>query len=218
MNIYKNDLQGPAQGANFRRFWILSVLSGVEKAGASPMGIRQFNLLAYFANSVSRCYEIEPLDPTILKEKTGPLYPQLLWDLDRLVGMRLVRVANLVMAPKGGTKSVSYAITLEGIERLAMCTEISEEMLSVKRSLENAALAFCRSRRGISNESLQQKDANFADSKFSDGDVVDFGEWDEYNATANAVEFVQGSVPKHFATGIDIAVNLYAQYLAAEAG
>lgn len=202
------------EGANFRRFWILAVLSGVERGGASPIGLRHFNLMAYFANSVSRCYDIEPLDPTVLKERGGPLYPQLMWDLDRLVGMRLVRVVNLVIAAEGTARHVSYAITLEGLNHLKACTELSDEMKLVTNSLTSAALAYCRARRGISVDSMQTKDANISDPKFGNGDIVDFGEWDNYNATANAVDFVKSSVEPPFEKNTSIAVNLYAQYLA----
>ena len=218
MSIRSSDMLGIHEGANFRRFWILAILAGVEKAGASPLGIRQFNLLAYFSNSVSRCYDIEPLDPTILKERAGPLYPQLMWDIDRLVGMRLVRVTNLVIAPEGGARSVSYAITHAGLIHLKTCIELSNEMVSVSTALSSAAVAFCRSRKGISTESLQTKDANFSDSKFGDGDVVDFGQWDIYNATANAVDYVKENVESPFSADTNLAVNLYAQYLAVEMG
>lgn len=218
MIIRNADMLSVYEGANFRRFWILAVLAGIEKAGASPMGIRQFNLLAYFSNSVSRCYDIEPLDPTILKERAGPLYPQLMWDLDRLVGMRQVRVANLVMLPDGGAKSVSYAITRAGLATLQACTQLSNEMENVNTALSSASVAFCRSRKGISNESLLTKDANFSDSKFGEGDVVDFGQWDTYDATANAVNYVKGSVDAPYSADTNLAVNLYAKYLAVETG
>ena len=218
MSIRTVDMLSVYEGANFRRFWILAILAGVEKAGASPMGIKQFNLLAYFSNSVSRCYDIEPLDPTILKERSGPLYPQLLWDIDRLVGMRQVRVANLVMAPEGAAKSVSYAITRQGLATLRSCVQLSTEMKNVHAALLSAAVAFCRSRRGISGESLLAKDANFSDSKFGLGDVVDFGQWDTYDATANAVNYVKDSVDSALVADTNLAVNLYAKYLAVETG
>ena len=59
----------------FRRFWLLALLIGVEKAGRSPIEIKHLHSLAYLANALSPCYGIESLDATILKERRGPLYP-----------------------------------------------------------------------------------------------------------------------------------------------
>jgi len=78
----------------FRQFWILSLFSGVEEAGCSPIDLKRFNVLAYLSNAVAQCYGVPPLDATVLKERDGPLYPILIWDIDRLVGMGLVHVTN----------------------------------------------------------------------------------------------------------------------------
>lgn len=204
----------PYDGFNYRRFWILSLLAGSERAGTSPMDIRQFNMLAYLANAIARCYDIEPINPIILKEKDGILYPKLIWDLDRLVGMGLARVSNIVLTVKGETKSVSYGITTKGIDSLKVCTEISEGLKNTASALSSTAMAFCRTRQKIGIASLHSRDGNLADNRFSDGDVVDFGLWDTNNSTANSVDFVRKGISPAFAGNINTAVNLYAQYLA----
>lgn len=204
----------PYDDFNYRRFWILSLLAGSERAGTSPMDIRQFNMLAYLANAVARCYDIEPINPIILKEKNGILYPKLIWDLDRLVGMGLARVSNIVLTPTGEAKSVSYGITAEGISALKTCIGISEGLKNTASALSNTAMAFCRTRHNIGIESLHSRDGNLADNRFSDGDVVDFGLWDFQNATANSVDFVKDGINVSPLRSISTAVNLYAQYLA----
>lgn len=204
----------PYNDFNYRRFWILSLLAGSERAGTSPMDVRQFNLLAYLANAVARCYNIEPLNPIILKEKNGILYPKLIWDLDRLVGMGLARVSNIVLTSKGETKSVSYGITTKGINSLKTCIEISDGLKNTASALSSTAMAFCRTRHNIDIGGLHSKDGNLANSRFSDGDIVDFGLWDFQNATANSVDFVKESITAPFSGSISTAINLYAQYLA----
>lgn len=204
----------PDDDHNHRRFWILALLAGTERAGISPMDIGQFNMLAYLANAVARCYDIEPLSPIVLKEKKGILYPKLIWDLDRLVGMGLVRVSNIVLTSQGETKSVSYGITTKGINSLNACIEISEGLKNTATALSSTAMAFCRTRNNIHIESLHRRDGNLADNRFSDGDVVDFGLWDLNNSTANSVDFVKENISPALPGNISTAVNLYAQYLA----
>jgi hypothetical protein len=204
----------PYNDHNHRRFWILALLAGTERAGINPMDIGQFNMLAYLANAVARCYDIEPLNPIVLKEKNGILYPKLIWDLDRLVGMGLVRVSNIVLTSQGETKSVSYGITNRGINSLKACTEVSEGLKNTAAALSSTAMAFCRTRNNIDIESLHSRDGNLADNRFSDGDVVDFGLWDLNNSTANSVDFVKENISPVLPGSISTAVNLYAQYLA----
>lgn len=198
---------------NYRRFWTLALLAGSERAGTSPMDLKQFNLLAYLANAVAQCYDIVPLDPIILKEKNGILYPKLIWDLDRLVGMGLARVSNIVLTSKGETKSVSYGITTVGINTLKECISISDDLKKTAIALSSTAMAFGRTKHIINIENLRARDGNMADNRFSDGDVVDFGLWDLQNPTANSVNFVKNGISSQLFTGVGTAVNLYTQYL-----
>lgn len=207
----------PFDDCNYRRFWTLALLAGSERAGTSPMSLKQFNMLAYLANAVAQCYDIVPLNPIILKEKSGLLYPKLIWDLDRLVGMGLARVSNIVLTSNGETKSVSYGITTEGINTLKTCISISDGLKNTASALSSTAMAFCRTRHCISVGSLHNRDGNLANNRFGDGDVVDFGLWDLQNATANSVNFVKAGISLPLTGSTSTAVNLYAQYLAQSA-
>jgi hypothetical protein len=51
----------------FRRFWILSLFSGVEEAGCSPIDLKRLNVLAYLSNAVAQCYGNPPIISSVQK-------------------------------------------------------------------------------------------------------------------------------------------------------
>jgi hypothetical protein len=208
-------IQSPDLSTNrwYRRFWILSLLAGVEEAGASPIDLRSFNILAYLANAVSACYGIPALDPTVLKQRDGPLYPHLIWDVDRLVGMRLVDVSDVVVDRARKIRNVSYSLTEDGFRVLDGCTALGDVWVAESNSLRTTALAFARNRNHISRRDLLAADGNYADAMTPEGAVVDFGQWSPTNATANSVEFILSEINESIRRDPAIGVNLYLRYL-----
>jgi hypothetical protein len=218
ITLNQSSLSGKREQSNYRRFWILALLAGVEKAGASPMDIKKLNLLAYFANAVSRCYDIEPVNPILLKEKQGPLYPEVMFDLNRLVGVTMVRVGDIVLKKEAKLAIANYSITAKGLSYLDSAVEISNELRRIAHALDKTAIAFCRSYQEITAESVHKLDANLSDPKFAEGDIVDFGQWDNYSATSEAVKYVEQQVKITAFQNVSNAVNLYARYLASKKG
>lgn len=199
----------------YRRFWILSLLSGVEEVGCSPLELKRFNILAYLANAVAQCYGIEPIDATILKESDGPLYPELIWDIDRLVGSGLVNVSDIVVDGAKKLRNVSYSITQRGLTCEEQCRKIHPDFERIGDSLRSAAMAYSRNRLTLSVESLENRDGNYADSSISNGEVVDFGDWNHSNATANSIERMLKELNSTLRHDPSVGVNLYNRYLAA---
>lgn len=200
----------------FRRFWLLALLEGVERSGRSPIELKSLHSLAYLANAVSPCYGIEPLNATVLKEDSGPLYPELVWDADRLVGMGLLAVSNLVIGRGVELRSASYAITSQGLLFTSRSAAGVESLGKLARALWSVALAFARNPESMIESSLLKRDGNYADPHFGLGDVVDFGQWDRGNASVNAVKRISAAAEGRCTPAA--SVNLYAQYLAADRG
>ncbi|GAB5098521.1 hypothetical protein YK56LOC_42380 [Caballeronia sp. HLA56] len=150
---------------------------------------------------------------TVLKEREGPLYPELVWNIDRLVGMGLVRVSNLVLNG-ASIKSVSYSITENGLEVIAKCRRASTRFEIVAGALHSVALAFSRHPSSMENRNLLAYDGNYANSRYGLGDVVDFGAWDDENSTSDAIEMVKSETWDRNQLPTTMAVNLYADYLA----
>ncbi len=197
----------------YRRFWILSLLSGIEEAGCSPIELRGFNLLAYLANAVARCYGVAALDPTVLKRADGPLYPLLIWDLDRLVGMQLVHVSNVVIDQQNKPRNVSYGITARGLKVLDKCRQLQVTLGKTAEALRSTALAYARNKLHLTSEVVSQFDGNYSDTRVMEGSVVDFGAWSDVNASANSVEYILSQVTTALHHDPGLGVNLYAQYL-----
>lgn len=200
----------------YRRFWLLALLQGVESAGRSPIELKHLHSLVYLANALSPCYGIESLNATVLKEGTGPLYPDLIWDTDRLVGVGLLAVSNLVFRQGAELRSASYSITASGVNFVSRSAAGSTLLATVAKALGSVALAYARNPDAIIEVSLLQRDGNYADPHFGLGDVVDFGEWDPRNASANAVRKIDAAIGGDRTPSS--SVNLYTQYLAAHPG
>lgn len=199
----------------YRRFWILSLLSGVEEVGCSPIELKRFNILAYLANAVAKCYGVTPLDPTVLKEHDGPLYPELLWEIDRLVGMGLVIVSDIVVDRSKAVRNVSYSISARGLNCESQCRALHREFARIGDSLRSAAMAYSRNRLSLSIESLKNRDGNYADTTVANGEVVDFGDWVKANATANSIDRLSKKIGQSLESDPSVSVNIYNRYLAA---
>lgn len=213
-SLHNISFSGNLQEPLYRRFWILSLLSGVEEAGCSPISLGNFNILAYIANAVAQCYGVSALDSTILKELDGPLYPKLIWDLDRLVGGGLVRLHDVVVDSNKKVRHVSYSVTSRGLDCEDSCRSLNDSLAEIGNSLRSAALAYSRNRLLLSKESLLTRDGNYANPIISNGEVVDFGDWVKVNATANSVAQIFENLGIDASVDPAIGVNIYAHYLA----
>lgn len=78
-----------------RQARILILLNSAEKAGLVPMGIIPFHAFAFLSNVLAPVWDMPVLDGKILKRKGGPFYPALQRDLDRMVGMGMVYIAQV---------------------------------------------------------------------------------------------------------------------------
>lgn len=197
----------------FRRFWILALIQGVERAGCSPIELKRLHSLAYMANALAPCYGVESLQYTVLKEDKGPLFPPLVWDTDRLVGMGLLTVSHLVIGTESGVRNASYSISQRGLKLVSTCLLDSEGFLPLAHALWSIALAYTRNPLALAELSLLRRDGNYANPHFGLGDIVDFGQWDTLNATANAVQTILTESTEKTLRHPSVGINLYAQYL-----
>jgi hypothetical protein len=195
--------------------------------------MRDLNGLAYLANATVPCYQIEPLDATVRKSDDGPLYPQLIWDADRLVGMGLLAVSGLVIQPAANPVGM-YSITRAGLEVVRKVRSSHGRFNELAISLWGIAMAYARSPTSVDAKNLLSRDGNYAESHHVSGDVIDFGVWDVANWTRDAVTRLQAGIAGRLAgeeestalpTVVDKiardpsqAVDVYAQYLSTEVG
>lgn len=168
-----------------------------------------------FTNALATTYGITPLEPVLLKIKKGPLYPRLFWEVERLVGMRLLSVHSLKQASLDDINSAEYAITRQGLELVENVAQSVPALQRVAQAQRSIALAYSRNPSAGESDSLLKRDGNYGDADIGEGEIIDFGEWSFVNSTKNAVNYLQSRIIEHYPHRINpaIAVNYYAQYL-----
>lgn len=167
---------------------MLVLLAAAENAGISPLKIVRLHAFAYLSNVLAPVWKLHALDGKVLKRRGGPFYPALQHDLDRLVGIGLVKINGL-----GHVQDDEKRWRLEGWYRLnhefstAVLDHISTYEEECRLVLFIQELAFAIS--ALSDEDLDKavgEDATYADPLVSFGNIVDFDEWRRKNYSANA--------------------------------
>jgi hypothetical protein len=173
------------------RRWLrlIGILDAANWSGLTPIDTATLHTLAYLADVLSPIWQLEPLDGKVLKQSMGPYYPSLQVDLDRLVGMGVVKVDSLLT-----TKSIAGDIQLQGL--FSLNQNFSKPILDAMRGFEDESnvLTFMREvaqafSRLSDNEmpTAMEEDATYGNPNVDTGEVIDFGEWERPAETASAI-------------------------------
>lgn len=164
-----------------RRRWlrILSIMDACRWAGLTPITTGSLHVLAYLSEVLAPVWRLEPLDGKVLKQATAPYFPTLQQDVDRLIGMGLLRVDDLQIGFSEDEISVFLPrISLEAGRSeliLAVLRELPGEDLSLE-FIREVVQAFAR----LSDEQIpysMNEDATYGNPAFDTGQVIDIGEW-----------------------------------------
>lgn len=180
----------------------LQLMEALERQGGTPIGALDFHAFAYLANVLSPLWAIEPIDDTILKDKTklGPYYPKLQRALEALVGKGLVEVVEL-----RNTKSISE-FSMRATFRLASrsageilgtISELPDER-DTGYFLQELAASFLEIQ-DDKRDDAAALDATFSDPAVASDRVIDFGEFAgrrSPNPSWNTAETFQRYAPK----------------------
>lgn len=83
----------PRAKANLRnRAWLLGLLVLAQRAGLRSIEKPQVHGLVFLANGLAPIYDDIGVDDRVIRHEYGPFYPDVQWDLDRLVGQGLLCV------------------------------------------------------------------------------------------------------------------------------
>lgn len=198
-----------------RRLRLIMLLAASEAAGLAPIGIIQLHSLAYLSNVLAPVWNLSPLDGKVMKRHGGPFYPNLQHDLDRLVSHGLVLITNLGYEKDyqgrwrlNGEFHLNHEFTNPIIRQYQNYEE--ENLLAT--FIRELVLAFS----ALSLADLQNvvsEDATYGDNLTSYGNVVDFGEWNDLNYTANAANYFEHLLPGGSHPTIGEKLHLYARHL-----
>ena len=164
------------------------LLDAADRAGIAPIDVRRLHLLAYLTNVLAPVWNTRAFDGSLLKISSGPFYPMLQRDLDRMVGLGLVVINGL-----------SHAVNSDQRWRLVGEFSLNRELAGValdfigtlpsERQVQSFLyeVAYAASALGVSEfDKLPDEDPTYSDPTVAYEDVIDFGDWKKTNYSANA--------------------------------
>ena len=78
-----------------RRVRVLMLLDAIDYAVLAPISVQRFHTFAYLADVLSPIFQFVAISGKILKRRFFPYFPDLQWELDRLIGLDLVTTIDL---------------------------------------------------------------------------------------------------------------------------
>ncbi|MDE2837267.1 MAG: hypothetical protein OXL97_07135 [Chloroflexota bacterium] len=195
-----------------RRLRLLRLLEGADRAGIAPIRVNRLHTYAYLTNVLAPVWDARVFDSQLLKRLGGPFYPALQQDLDRLVGLGLVRITGLGhVQDEGGQWRLDgfFALDYERAgEALRFLGTIPEEREMQSFLVEVAYAVSALSDREF--DRVHHEDATYSDRNVDYDNVVDFAEWKDLNYSANAAyhfaEISEGAMPSEL-------LHLYVRHL-----
>ena len=195
-----------------RRFRLLMLLDGADRAGIAPIHVSRLHTYAYLSNVLAPVWNARVFDGRLLKRQGGPFYPELQRDLDRLVGMGLVVITGLGHVPSedgrwrlDGSFALNRELAADALQSLATFPE--------ERGMQAFLVEVAYAVSALSDsefDRLPREDATYSDPNIDYGSVVDFAEWRERNYSADAAHHFahlsEGAMPSEL-------LHLYVRHL-----
>jgi hypothetical protein len=198
-----------------RRVRLIMLLHAAESAGLTPIGILQLHAIAYLSNVLAPVWELSPLDGKVMKRRGGPFYPVLQHDVDGLISQGLVSIDNLGYSrDDDGRWRLDGAFYLNHKFADAVINQYRQYEAENRLAAFIDELAYAFS--ALSEQDLStivSEDATYADQLTSFGNVVDFGEWQSLNYSANAANYFERLLPSGAVPTLGEKLHLYARHL-----
>jgi len=200
----------------FQRIWLMLLMDALERNAMAPIAQMRFHRLVFLTNTLAPVYDLDPCKASLVKDKRGPFYPDIQWDIDRLVvsGLFSMDTCNNRINKKDYWIDASYGLTQGGYK-------LAHEALK-RVGYEPLYKFLCEvvaAYNPLTDE--EQSLAAFADATYSDSnirndEVIDFGEWKDlrYNYTFQATELFDQISERPFPFKSRDKIHLYFKYLA----
>lgn len=179
----------PQDPSFLRRYWILLVLRATCMAGSGTVSSDFFHKLVYYVNALLPSVGLPSETARVMKASYGPFFPEYQWDLDRLVGINLVEVADLKWISTDQRFFGKYRVTPRGRLLAEQIAASTPGLSDIERAISEMVSAFLANPVALSTLAAKL-DANFGQDTVRDGEVIDFGEWSQENHSRDAAEFL----------------------------
>ena len=172
------------------------MLNALEVVGATPIRTRDFHAFAYFVNVLSPIWDVDPVEGSVLKDKSGPFFPELQRGIDYLISRGAIGVSDL--QTRQGKISVRIYLNHDLAEPILAAIDFLPDESAIKDFIEKLGLAFVEivpDRR----DDAATVDASWSNPAVDEGRVIDFGEWvrsTHDNPAWNVAQHLQAYAPK----------------------
>ena len=195
------------------RLRLLLLLDACEAADLTPIPLIRLHALAFLANVLAPIWLVASTDGKVLKRATGPFYPDLQRQLDRLVGLGMVDVFDVSYVHEDEQWQLRARFALADGSAAAVLDGARE--FAAERAVANflRRLAFATARLRLPVERVVQFDATWSDQRTGMGDVVDFAEWKTANYSARAASLIADFAPAGLSATRGDMLQLYMRLL-----
>ena len=197
-----------------RQVRVVLLLDAAEAAGLAPLKILRLHTFAYLSNVLAPVWDMPVLNGAVLKRSGGPFYPDLQYDIDRLVGRGVVVISEV-----GHVQDKGKRWRLDGAYRLR--PEFSRPVLDAlqqfpdERRLRTFIVELGYALSALSDEDFDRavsEDATYSDPTVTNNNIIDFSQWRQRNFSANAAARFDDFIPGGNATPGE-KVHLYVRHL-----
>jgi hypothetical protein len=194
------------------RTWLMLALDACDRAGLTPIAKFRFHRLIFLSNCLAELFKATPPSKRVIKYKRGPFYPDVQWQLDRLVTMGLASISNLVIEADehGPWMEADYNINDSGIEmvREVKLTALGE---ATSRYIDEVVFAFARVQDNFQNN-IALSELNYSEPGIAEGALITFEDAKNNQAMGKVDEF-ERIAPTLLAQRTREKVQLYLRYL-----
>lgn len=200
-----------------KRIRLLMLLDATDYAVIAPISTSRLHAFAYLADVLSPVYDLAPTAGSILKRRTGPYFPELQWELDRLVGMGLVDVFDLtpVVEQARAYIDAAFALKRDRCEMLLSLIGKEQQFTKLKEFFEELAGALADVP-DVELDATTSADATWESGL--QGAVIDYAEWRARNYSRTAADRVGQMASEIWGRGTTplspaAKINLYVRYM-----
>lgn len=204
-------------GHALKRIRLLMLLDAADYSVITPISTARLHAFAYLADVLSPVYDLAPIARSIRKRRTGPYYPELQWEVDRLVGMGLVEVFDLnpVVEHARAYIDAAFALERERCETLLAIVGKEEQFARLKEFFDELAGALA------DVPDLELDATTSADATWESGTVgavIDYAEWRARNYSKSSADRVGQLASEIWGGGAAplspaAKINLYVRYM-----
>ena len=193
------------------------LLDAADYAGVSPISVSRLHAFAYLADVLSPLYGLQSLSGAIVKRSIGPYFPDLQWELDRLIGQGLVDVYDLQPVVEVSTSYLDAAYCLNR-ELAGPILDIALREDDIGR-LEDFFRQLADALGAVPDDDLDATTrADVTWESGHAGTIIDYDGWRGRNYSRMSADRIEQLVQEQLpASQIELSpgtkVNLYVQYL-----